>query len=164
MVVGIGGVSRSGKTFLSHDVVWFYRQKNLRAIAVRLDDYVKQINEIPTIKGEIDWEIPASIDYAKALEALAFFKQKFDVVVVEGHLIYANEALENEFDTKFVLEIDREMFNKRKENDQRWGEVPAWYTEYIWNSFLEVGNPSGTNYVKIKTNYPTIEDIKIHLK
>jgi nicotinamide/nicotinate riboside kinase len=85
MVVGIGGVSRSGKTFLSHDVVWFYRQKNLRAIAVRLDDYVKQINEIPTIKGEIDWEIPASIDYAKALEALSFFKQKFDVVVVEGH-------------------------------------------------------------------------------
>lgn len=161
MIIGIGGVSRSGKTFLSHDVVWFYRQQNLQAIDIRLDDFVKPLNEIPLIKGVTNWEIPASIDFIKLFETVTFLKTKFDVIVLEGHLVYSNEQLQSLLDKKFLLRLEKSTFYKRKENDKRWGEVEKWYVDYIWESFDKYVITD--NYIEVSTDYPNIEDIKKYL-
>lgn len=159
-IIGIGGVSRSGKTHLSHDIVWHYRQQGKRTIAVRQDDFVKLNDDIPKINDEINWEIPNSIDYPLIIKTLEFLEENFDIIIIEGHLIYADLALVNKIDTPFLLQTTKSTFIRRKADDTRWGNVPKWYVEYIWKAFEEFGSKVLHHPILIKTDYPNIEFVK----
>jgi uridine kinase len=162
-IIGIGGVSRSGKTHLSHDIVWHYRQQGKRAIAIRQDDFVKLNNQIPTINEEINWEIPESIDYGLILKTLDFYAKDFDILIIDGHLIYANEQLVNLIDVPFILKTSYQTYTRRKTDDKRWGEIPIWYVDYIWEAFQEFGAKKVANPILIEADYPGIDIVKNHL-
>jgi uridine kinase len=159
-IIGIGGVSRSGKTHLSHDIVWHYRQQGKKTIAVRQDDFVKLNCNIPKINDEINWEIPESIDYPLIIKTLNFLTAYFDIIIIEGHLIYADKLLVEIIDTPFLLQTTKDTYNRRKADDTRWGNIPKWYVDYIWEAFEKFGSQSLTNPVLIKTDYPNIDFVE----
>lgn len=159
-IIGIGGVSRSGKTHLSHDIVWHYRQQGKKTIAVRQDDFVKLNCNIPKINDEINWEIPESIDYPLIIKTLNFLTAYFDIIIIEGHLIYADKLLVEIIDTPFLLQTTKGTYNRRKADDTRWGNIPKWYVDYIWEAFEKFGSQSLTNPVLIKTDYPNIDFVE----
>lgn len=159
-IIGIGGVSRSGKTHLSHDIVWHYRQQGKKTIAVRQDDFVKLNSEIPKINDEINWEIPESIDYPLIIKILNFLSTDFDIIIIEGHLIYADASLVSKIDTPFLLQTNKSTFLRRKADDTRWGNIPKWYVDYIWEAFEEFGSTKLKKPELIKTDYPTIDFVK----
>lgn len=162
-IIGIGGVSRSGKTHLSHDIVWHYRQQGKRAIAIRQDDFVRLNDQIPTINEEINWEIPESIDYSLIIKALEFFSENFDILIIDGHLIYADKKLVNMIDVPFLLKTSEETFYRRKADDTRWGTIPKWFINHIWDAFKHYGAINIINPIIVETDYPGIDNIKQHL-
>lgn len=141
MIIGIGGRSRSGKTTLAETLVWHFRSQNKRAIALHQDDFVKKLDTIPLIQDHIDWEVPESIDFALLKKGADFLAQDFDVLVIEGILAFADADLNALYDCCFFTHISEETFRIRKAADTRWGEEPAWYIKYIWESFLKYGQP-----------------------
>lgn len=141
MVIGIGGCSRSGKTTLANELVWHFRNQNLRAMVLHQDAFVKRISEIPLIGTETDWESPDSIDFELLMQTLLFLRERFDVVVVEGILVFANITLYSLFDRTFFVEISEGTFRTRKATDTRWGVVPDWFVTHIWQSYLRYGLP-----------------------
>lgn len=143
--------------------MWHYRQKNKRAIAIRLDDYVKEILDIPKIKGEIDWEIPESIDYKLAISSIDYYASKFEVVIIEGHLIYANEELVSKIQFPILLQTTISTYQRRKISDTRWGDIPQWYINYIWDAFLKYGNQYCKKPLPIAEDYPTINNVNQYL-
>ena len=52
--IGIGGVSRAGKTTLSNYVQNLYPNK--KSLIIPMDEYVHDKEKIPRIKDRIDWE------------------------------------------------------------------------------------------------------------
>ncbi|MEL6252490.1 MAG: hypothetical protein AAFR87_10815, partial [Bacteroidota bacterium] len=60
MLIGIGGLSRSGKTKLAKRVKGLYKEQ--KVILLHQDDFVKAEEDIPLIQNHIDWEVPESID------------------------------------------------------------------------------------------------------
>lgn len=142
MIIGIGGCSRSGKTTLAEKLVWHFRAQNKTAIALHQDDFVKALHAIPLIRDRTDWETPHFIDFDLLKKSIVFFKQDFDVLVMEGILAFADDDLNALYDCCFFTHISEETFRSRKAADKRWGKEPAWYINYIWESFLKYGQPA----------------------
>lgn len=138
-MIGIGGISRAGKTFLADLIADRLPLLNAPLI-IHLDDYVKPHAELPLIKEHIDWEIPDSIDYSRALEEIAGSPR--NLVIVEGHLAFCNSELDFLYQRRIHINLDESEFRARKEQDQRWGEEPSWYIDYIWEAYLRYGKPT----------------------
>ncbi|UBM58444.1 AAA family ATPase [Marinilongibacter aquaticus] len=139
MLVGIGGVSRSGKSTLAHSLVNTLRAMDYQAIVLNQDNYVKHSHLIPKIKDKIDWENPESIDLPLLLEVTAFYLSKFEIVILDGFLVYHFDELNTLYDKKIFLEIDKDTFFERKRADRRWGPIPDWYIAYIWEAYEKFG-------------------------
>ena len=58
-VIGIGGVSRSGKSTLSQLIAEWYSDKKVSIL--KMDNFVFDEKLIPQIRGETDWEVPRSL-------------------------------------------------------------------------------------------------------
>ena len=139
MIIGIGGVSRSGKSFLAKAL---QNKFNLAGKTVEIldqDDYVLPTKDIPLIRDHVDWEIPESIDWKTFKEAIYTAKKRCDVVIAEGLLVFWDKSILAQFDKKILIELPKEEFVNRKRVDLRWGKEPEWYIQYIWDSFLKYG-------------------------
>ncbi|MCH7513305.1 MAG: hypothetical protein IH947_05090 [Bacteroidetes bacterium] len=101
LVVGIGGVSRAGKSTLSKRLK--NRLPGIRIIILDMDDFVFPENEMPRINDEPDWETPESIDYTKLSGRINETKAEYDLVIVEGILIFCDESLNSLIDKKLFL-------------------------------------------------------------
>jgi len=137
LILGIGGVSRSGKTWLAHRIKDLLKYNN--PVILNQDDYVFNIEDIPKVKGETDWECPESIDFDLLLNDINRLAADHDFIIVEGLLAFYDPRIEEIMDKKIFIEIPKELFLKRKELDKRWGDFPDWYMEHIWDSFLKFG-------------------------
>jgi uridine kinase len=149
MIIGIGGVSRAGKTSYAERLKKIFTKK--RVIILSQDDFVFPENQIPKIKDRTDWECPESIDFDKFYETITISSRGHDIVIVEGLLIFYQSRITDLFDITYFLEIDKDTFMKRKSDDTRWGKEPDWYLEHIWNSYLKfgrVGIPEQTVFIK----------------
>lgn len=135
--IGIGGVSRAGKTSLSNYIRALYPNKS--AFIIQMDEYVKDEADIPKIKDHIDWEHPISVDFEKIQTALIEAIATYDIVITEGILIFHSEKLNKLFDKRIFIDIPKTVFYKRKREDERWGNEPDWYIDYIWDSYLKYG-------------------------
>ena len=139
MIVGIGGVSRSGKSALAQKIrAWF---PNAKVTILDQDDFIRDVEQIPRIKGEIDWECPESIDFERYLTAVLEAARKSDLVIAEGLMAYYDQRLVTLMDKKIFLTIPYRIFVRRKRNDMRWGPFPEWYIDHIWESYLKYGMP-----------------------
>lgn len=141
MIIGIGGASRSGKSTLARLLVNYFRDSGKTAIVVYQDDYVFPTEQIPLIRDKVDWESPKSINHALLLEIVTLFKDRFDVVIVDGFLTFYNEELVRLFDSKIFVQISNKTYLQRKEQDLRWGDIPRWYFGHIWESYEKYGIP-----------------------
>ena len=135
IVIGISGVSRSGKSRLSALIVGWYPDM---VKILCMDEFVYPKDQIPKIRNVIDWEVPESVDYTKLSIAIAREKALNEIVILEGILIFNKENYLALYDRKIFLEIDYETFISRKKKDLRW-LVPNWYMEHIWTSYIVYG-------------------------
>lgn len=141
MIIGIGGVSRSGKTTLAKRLARHFRKKGHSAILLHQDEFVFPEDQIPRIRDKVDWEHPGSIDFERLRQAILAHSQTNDVVIVEGLMAFFDERINALYDKCFFVEIDKATFVRRKSEDLRWGKEPDWYIEHIWDSFQRFGMP-----------------------
>jgi len=139
MVVGIGGPSNAGKSDLAKKIL---RELNhLSGIVLCLDDYVYPESHLSRIRGRIDWEHPDTIRFDQLIADLRNASQQYDIVIVEGFLLYSDPSILNEIDKMIFIEITEKTFRQRKVQDLRWGEEPSWYIDHIWSRYLAYGRP-----------------------
>jgi len=141
-IIGIGGISRSGKTELANSLVKALAPKS--AVVLSQDEFIMPEEEIPMINGHIDWEVPESIDFEKLKKTILKEKQASDFVIVEGLFAFTDPQIHKMYDFTIQLHISKQEFVRRKNSDLRWGKEPDWYVEYVWKSFLKYGQfPDG---------------------
>ncbi len=141
--IGIGGVSRAGKTTLSNYILGLYPKK--RSLIISMDDFVLEANKIPKIKDRVDWETPASVDYEQIKKRIEEAVDEYDFVITEGILIFYSEKVNQLFDKRIFIDIPKSLFYIRRHSETRWGEEPKWYIDYVWESYL--------NYGQLKENF-----------
>ena len=141
MVIGIGGVSRAGKTALAKRLAKHFRQGGLSTGILHQDEFVYPDEEIPKIRDKVDWEHPGSIDFERFRQAIVEYSQTYDVVIVEGLMALYDEPTNALYDKCFFVNISKATFLERKSKDLRWGREPDWYMEHIWESFQLYGQP-----------------------
>lgn len=135
MIIGIGGVSNSGKSVLARRIEKLVHPK--KACVLCQDDFTKP--RLPYIKDHLNWEHPDSIDFEKLHQRVLLEEKSHDVVILEGIFAFHHAPTTQLFDKAIYLTIDRDTFFDRKKRDMRWGKEPAWYIEHIWNSHLTYG-------------------------
>lgn len=135
MIIGIGGVSRAGKTSLSFRLRDRLKQMSYECFVLHQDDYVTPKESIPRVRDKIDWEDPSSLDFARFKNLIAAAAEKNDVVIAEGILVFYESELAHQMHKHIMLEITWEQFYERKQTDFRWNtEVePDWYLSHIWD-------------------------------
>lgn len=133
--IGIGGVSRSGKTFLGQ----ILSQNITNSVLISQDLYVPTMNNIPEIKGHTDWERPEAIDWKALQSKMISAGSSMPVIIVEGLLVFNNRNIYQFFDKSIFITLSESEFKKRKRKDLRWGKEPEWYIDHIWKSFLKYG-------------------------
>jgi uridine kinase len=130
MIIGIGGMSRSGKTTLAHQMAADYTKGSV--VVLSLDDYALPEKDIPMIGDMIDWEHPESIDFDKYYLDIFDAGHQFDLVLAEGFLIFLHEPLRKLFDKKVCVTVTREEFERRRKLQYT---EPYWYLDHIWDSY-----------------------------
>jgi len=141
--IGIGGVSRAGKTTLSEMIRGLYPHK--KTLIIGMDEYVKKSRTIPKIKDRIDWESPGSVDFEKIKKTIERSLQTYDLVITEGILIFYDEAVNNLFDKRIFIDIPKSLFYQRRHSETRWGKEPKWYIDYVWKSYMKYGRLKETS-------------------
>lgn len=137
MKIGIGGISRAGKTQLASFIKDLFPDR--KTVVLCQDDFVFEYDKLPVIKDEIDWESPASIDFWKFRKAIIKAGKEYDIVITEGLLVFYDSGICTEFDEKIFIHINEAVFRERKFKDTRWGSFPEWYVDHIWDSYRKYG-------------------------
>ena len=146
MIIGIGGVSRAGKTSLALQIQDWIGEDKVKIL--HQDAYIQPLEKMPKIKGHIDWEHPKSIDFESLMLDIKKYCDSFQIIVVEGLMAFWNEKLTNLMHKKIYLEINKDAFLSRKTLDNRWEHEPEWYIEHIWKNHFVYGLlPNGLNNV-----------------
>ena len=136
--IGIGGVSRAGKTTLSNYIAGLYPNK--KTLILSMDkDYVFEEEKIPKIKDRTDWETPASVNYPKLKRKIEESLDQYDLVITEGILIFYSDEVNRLFDKRIFIDIPKSLFYHRRHSETRWGEEPKWYIDYVWESYQKYG-------------------------
>ena len=148
LLIGIGGISRAGKSELSQ----FLLNNLSNAEIIHQDDYVKPEIQIPRIKDRSDWEHPDSIDWSALKSSVSKSLLNYSFTLLEGIFAFHNTELENQMSLKIQLSLEKERFVDLKQKDNRWGDEPKWFIAHIWVSHLTYGQPSTEqNLLKIHT-------------
>lgn len=141
MIIGIGGVSRAGKSTLANRLKAHFEEQGKSATVFCQDEYVKPIISLPKVQGIPDWERPNTIKWDKLLRDVQ--KSESDIKIVEGLFSFYPASLRSEYDLKIFLEIEKSTFSQRKSKDNRWEKEPEWYAEHVWRSYLKYGQMKG---------------------
>lgn len=143
MIVGIGGASTSGKSNLANAI-----QEELKHFSIKIlpqDEFVYPLKEIPLVNELTDWECPESINFSAYISTITQASIDHDIVIAEGLLVFHYNELNSLFNKRLFIEIDRSTFISRKQLDDRWGKIPAWYIDHIWESYQKLGTVDSGN-------------------
>ena len=135
-VIGIGGVSRSGKSTFAQKLKLKFKGK---VLILSQDEYINSEDQIPMIQDRTDWEHPDSIDFQKLVSEIKLRGHDNDFILVEGLMAFHNQELRSHYDFTIMLTISKETFLKRRKKETRWGEEPEWYLAHVWESYLRYG-------------------------
>ncbi|MBX2953744.1 MAG: AAA family ATPase [Leadbetterella sp.] len=160
MLIGIGGVSRSGKSTLARMLVNYFRDSGKTAIVLYQDDFVFPTTQIPMVRDKVDWEHPGSINHDLLWETTGFYRERFEVVIIDGFLAFHDSRLRERYDKRIFVRVSRETFLERKENDLRWGDIPRWFFDHIWESYLLYGIPDFAKHEYLQISGETMYDLE----
>ena len=135
MKIGIGGVSRAGKTTLAKKIINRFPDK--KRVILHQDDYINAGYDIPQIKERINWEVPESIDFLRLKYDFKWLSEHVEIVILEGIFAFFDDELNRLYDVKLFVDIGYKDFINRKLLDKRWGYEPLWYIHHIWDSYQE---------------------------
>jgi uridine kinase len=140
-LIGIGGVSRSGKSTLAN-LLKDALQKHGNSVSI-LDQDLFVVDEkwLPRIKDRYDWEVPASIDWKVLLQKIAAAKAKYDFVIIEGLFAFYHPTIDKKYAMRIYIELEQSKFLSRRAQETRWGEEPEWYLQHVWESHFTYGLP-----------------------
>lgn len=141
MLIGIGGVSRAGKSTLAENLKTALKKMKKTVEVLCQDDFVKPKQALSLIEGVPDWERPNTIKWDSLISKIE--KSSADVVIVEGLFSFYPASVRSLYNKKLFLEIDINTFKKRKAEDKRWDEEPAWYANHVWKSYNKYGKVKG---------------------
>jgi nicotinamide/nicotinate riboside kinase len=133
--IGIGGVSRSGKTFLAD----LLRSSISDSIVIHQDMYIPDKSEIPRIKNHIDWERPEAIDWISFRSAIDSAIISGKTTIVEGLFAFQNPSIVEFYNKSIFIDLSKQEFIRRKRTDMRWGKEPEWYISHIWDGYMKYG-------------------------
>jgi uridine kinase len=132
VIIGIGGISNSGKSRLAKKISEHYA--HLKVTILCQDDFAVPTPKIPLIRDHTDWEIPASIDFDRFYNEIISAAKTSDIVIDEGLFVFYEERLNQLYDKTIYMSISLETFLERKRKDLRWGKEPGWYIRHIWEN------------------------------
>ncbi|MFY0598162.1 MAG: hypothetical protein JXR03_00730 [Cyclobacteriaceae bacterium] len=141
MIIGIGGVSRAGKTTLAENLRKAFTKKKKTVAIFCQDDFVKPKASLPIIEGIPDWERPNTIKWDTLTSKIE--KSTADVIIVEGLFTFYPASLRSILDQKIFIEIEKDLFKERKSIDKRWDDEPDWYADHVWKSYQKYGKTKG---------------------
>lgn len=159
MIIGIGGVSRAGKTTLANQITkWM---PSTQTMVLRQDLFVLNTSDFPAIQNVPDWEVPQSLNLPVLLKAIHNAMKHNELVIVEGIFAFAFEEINSLYQGAIFIEIDEPVFRSRKVLDDRWGPEPEWYLNHIWQSYLKYGQvpKSLTNVLHVSGIKPFEKDV-----
>ncbi|MCZ6901145.1 MAG: hypothetical protein O7F74_13000 [Bacteroidetes bacterium] len=139
-LIGIGGVSRSGKSELAQNLHTHYESQGKKVKILDQDKFIVDKRQIPRIKDRRDWEHPDSINW-KTLSNEFYLQDNYDLKIVEGIFAFTKPEIARLFEKKIFIKISKETFLNRKSLDTRWGDEPQRYIEHIWESHIKFGIP-----------------------
>ncbi|MEP7268675.1 MAG: hypothetical protein ABI844_13690, partial [Saprospiraceae bacterium] len=142
MIIGIGGVSRAGKSTLANLLKKHIKGKTITIL--NQDDFVKKTG-LPTIKKHIDWEHPDSLNWNQLYQTIILASKSNEIVIVEGLFAFHNKKILKMYDRLIFVNIGKNLFFTRKRKDLRWGREPDWFIDHIWESFLMFGQAPVTS-------------------
>ena len=158
MIIGIGGVSRSGKSQLAARLADYFSD----TCVVSLDDYCYPKSKLPKIKDRLDWELPEAYDFEKLIDEIRILRKKCLAVIAEGILIYYDPRLRKLFDIKLFLEISKSTFLDRRKHETRWGDEPLWFLTHVWNSYEKYGVENGADTIRFSGEIPLDLNTVLH--
>ncbi len=158
MTIGIGGVSRSGKSQLAAQLADHFSG----TCVVSMDDYCHPKSRLPKIKDRLDWERPGAYDFEKLINEISTLREKCSVVIAEGILIYYDPRLRKLFDAKLFLEISKSTFLERRKDETRWGHEPPWFLTHVWNSYEKYGVENGADTIRFSGEIPLDLNTVLH--
>ena len=132
MIIGIGGISNSGKSKLAEHIKEKYPEKRVKILCQ--DNFAHPTPTIPKIKEHTNWEVPESIDFDRFVKKVVAESKQYDIVIDEGLFVFYDERLNRLYDKMIFMTVSKETFLERKRKDLRWGKEPEWYMEHIWES------------------------------
>ncbi|GAB4244676.1 MAG: hypothetical protein Tsb0034_22940 [Ekhidna sp.] len=144
-MIGIGGISRSGKSSLAQRLV--DQAGDRKCLILGLDEFVFTESAIPKIKGETDWERPESTDFHKVIQTIQLHQDEHDLIIVEGIHAFTDEQLLSCYDTTVYLKLSKATFLKRRGKETRWGKEADWYPVHVWESHQKYGLYPKADYV-----------------
>ncbi|MCD8539074.1 MAG: hypothetical protein LRY55_04400 [Leadbetterella sp.] len=65
-------------------------------------------------------------------------------MVIDGLFAFYDSRLCDLYNKRIFVSVSKETFLQRKEEDLRWGDIPRWYFDHIWESYLLYGIPDFT--------------------
>lgn len=142
-VIAIGGVSRSGKSSLA---LWLHQQLP-KSMMLSQDDFPSLEDQIPKVKGRVDWEHPASINWLLWQRAVSSNMEDCDYLILEGLFMFRPEAEVVAADFSYYLSMEKTDFLIARRKEQRWGKEPEWFIEHVWDSHFEYGLPQKHHHV-----------------
>jgi nicotinamide/nicotinate riboside kinase len=139
MIIGIGGVSRSGKTSLAFLIKRIAEKRGETATVISQDNFVFEESKIPKIRHRTDWECPESIDFQRYKNDIVDKQVTYQHVITEGLLNFWDTETDALFDRRLFVLIKKDIFLSRRLQEKRWGFEPKWFIEYVWKSYLKYG-------------------------
>jgi nicotinamide/nicotinate riboside kinase len=133
--IGIGGVSRSGKTFLANHLNAAIPDSDV----IHQDTFIPDEPDIPKINDHIDWERPEAIDWVSFRKAIESGINSGKTVIVEGLFAFHDKEINTFYNKTIFITLSRDEFIRRKRTDLRWGREPEWYISHIWEGYLNYG-------------------------
>lgn len=150
MIIGIGGVSRSGKSHLALQLVNRFKS----ACVLSMDDYTYPKDLLPKIRDRYDWERPEAYDFDKLIAELTVLRENYLTVIIEGILIYHDPRIAEIIDKKLFLEIAEDTFLKRRMEEKRWGNEPQWFISHVWKSYEKYDVQNYSDFIYLNSENP----------
>ena len=149
MIIGIGGVSRAGKTSLTRILK---KELHKKTGEVHLDNYIKDSSHwdffvtypifyLSKIHKTFDMEHPDTIDFDSLYGDIIRSSEKNEMVIAEGFLITYDARIKSLIDLYIHIDLSKKVFIQRRIKDFKKGNL--WYANHVWNSFMKYGNSYG---------------------